>query len=120
MIDSTNEKLPLVIKLNNGEILNDNVYITLLNTATLKDTPIAWSITEGSLKETEPSTVTNADGTTTTVTKEVITYNLTLTLFDSKYGVSVSDVNLGWYINLWFCKNIGWNCYDLSFQFEDQ
>ena len=92
LIDTTDKELPLVIKLNNGEILNEDVFITLVKTATLKDTPVAWSITEGSLKETKTSTVTNADNTTTTVTTERVDYTLTLTLFDSNYGVSISDV----------------------------
>ena len=95
LINTTNKALPLVIKLNNGEVLKEDVAITLINTATLNSTPIAWSITEGSLKETKTFTVTNSDASTTTVTEEVITYTLNLTLFDSSYGVSVSDITWG-------------------------
>jgi hypothetical protein len=95
LIDSTNTKEPLIITLNNGEKLRENIYITLVNTATLDEAPIAWSITEGSLKETTTSTVTNSDGTTTTVTQEVVSFTLGLTLFDKSYGVSVADVTWG-------------------------
>jgi hypothetical protein len=61
----------------------------------MNNIPIAWSITEGSLKETETSTVTNSDSSTTTVTKEVITYTITLNVFDSSYSVGISDVTWG-------------------------
>jgi hypothetical protein len=94
-IDTTDIAAPLEIYLNNNEILDKNISITLTNTATLKDIPIAWSITEGSLKETKTSTVTNTDNTTTTVTEEVITYILELNLFSNSYSVSVSDVTWG-------------------------
>ncbi|MDF2484942.1 MAG: hypothetical protein K0R46_1110, partial [Herbinix sp.] len=49
-IDITDAAAPLQINLNNNEILDEEIAITLINTATLKDIPIAWSITEGSLK----------------------------------------------------------------------
>ncbi len=94
LIDSTDTKEPLIITLNNGEKLKENIYITLVNTASLDNSPIAWSITEGSLKETTTSTVTK-DGTTTTVTQEVVSFTLELTLFDKAYGVSVADVTWG-------------------------
>ncbi len=95
LIDITDKAAPLEIYLNNNEILDEDVDITLINTATLKDIPIAWSITEGSLKETKTSTVTNPDNSTTTVTEEVITYTLELGLFNNSYGVSISDVTWG-------------------------
>ncbi|HHV12669.1 MAG TPA: hypothetical protein GXX75_20550 [Clostridiales bacterium] len=95
LIDTTDKKEALVITLNNGEILRDKVYITLTNTATLDEAPVAWSITEGSLKETTTSTVTNPDNTTTTVTQEVVSFSLGLTLFDKSYSVSVADVTWG-------------------------
>ncbi len=95
LIDTTGEAVPLEIYLNNNEVLDEEVTVTLINTATLKDIPIAWSITEGSLKETKTSTVTNSDNSTTTVTEEVITYTLELNLFSSSYSVSVSDVTWG-------------------------
>ena len=95
LIDTTGEAVPLEIYLNNNEVLDEAVTITLINTATLKDIPIAWSITEGSLKETKTSTITNPDNSTTTVTEEVITYTLELNLFSSSYSVSVSDVTWG-------------------------
>lgn len=94
LIDSTDTKEPLIITLNNGEKLKENIFITLVNTASLDNSPIAWSITEGSLKETTTSTVTK-DGTTTTVTQEVVSFTLELTLFDKAYGVSVADVTWG-------------------------
>lgn len=95
LIDTTDTALPLVITLNNGEILNDDIYISLVSTAIMNNTPIAWSITEGSLDTKKTSTVTNSDGSTTTVTEDVITYTITLTLFDSSYSVGVSDVTWG-------------------------
>jgi hypothetical protein len=69
--------------------------MTLVSTAIIENIPIAWSITEGSLKETKTSTVTNPDGTTSTVTEEVITYTINLKLFDNAYGVGISDVTWG-------------------------
>jgi hypothetical protein len=83
------------VTLNNNEVLDNDIYVTLISTVTIDNTPIAWSITEGSLKETKSSTKTNTDGTTTVITEEVITYTITLTLFNSTYGVSVSDVTWG-------------------------
>ncbi len=94
-INTTDTSLPLVIRLNNGEVLNNDIHMTLIKTAALKDAPLAWSITEGSLKLTKTSTVTNEDGSTTSVTEEVITYTLTLDIFDRSYAVSVSDVTWG-------------------------
>ena len=95
LIDITDKAAPLEIYLNNNEVLDEEVLITLKNTATLKDIPIAWAITEGSLKETETSTVTNTDKTTTTVTVDKIDYVLELNIFSSSYSVSVSDVTWG-------------------------
>jgi hypothetical protein len=92
LIDTTDQALPLVINLNNGETLDKDIDITLTSTATIDNVPIAWSITEGSLKETKTSIITNPDNTTTTVTEDVITYTITLTIFDRTYPVSVADV----------------------------
>lgn len=95
MIDITDVEEPLHITLNNGEMLNSDIDITLIKTASLKDIPISWTITEGSLKETKTSVITNSDNTTTTVTEELISYTLTLSLFDKNYGVAVADVTWG-------------------------
>ncbi len=95
LIDITDTAIPLEISINNGELLDESVSITLINTATLKDKPIAWSITEGSLQETKTTIVTNPDNTTTTVKEEVITYILELSVFDRTYGVSIADVTWG-------------------------
>ncbi len=95
LIDVTDKAAPLEIYLNNKEVLDEEINITLANTATLKDVPIAWSITEGSLKETTTQVVTNPDKTTSTVTEEVITYTLELNIFDSNYSVSIADVTWG-------------------------
>lgn len=95
LIDITDSATGLEIYLNNNEVLDEDITITLKNTAVLKDTPMAWAITEGSLKETETSTVTNPDKSTTTVTEEKITYVLELNIFSNSYSVSVSDVTWG-------------------------
>ncbi|HWT75890.1 MAG TPA: hypothetical protein VN258_14395 [Mobilitalea sp.] len=89
------QALPLIIYLNNNEILDSSVSITMISTATIDNTPIAWSITEGSLKEKTTSTVTNSDGTTTTTSNDVITYTISLTLFSDTYEVSVANVTWG-------------------------
>ncbi|MGB4660287.1 MAG: hypothetical protein WBI07_14005 [Mobilitalea sp.] len=94
-IDIANIAEPLTITLNNDEILDDEVYLTLRSTATLNNTPMAWSITEGSLLETTTSTTTNEDDSTTTVTEEVVTFSLSLSLFDTSYAVGISDVTWG-------------------------
>ncbi len=95
LIDVTDTAIPLEISLNNGEVLDEHIYIKLISTATLQDAPIAWSITEGSLQETKTSTVKNSDGTSTTVTEEVITYTLELSIFKNTYAVSIADVTWG-------------------------
>ncbi len=95
LIDITDQAAPLEIYLNNNEVLDEEINILLANTATLKDAPIAWSITEGSLKETKTQVVTNPDNSTSTVTEEVITYTLELNIFNSSYSVSVADVTWG-------------------------
>lgn len=87
--------LPLIITLNNGETLENDVTIKLVETAKMLKTPIAWSIMEGSLKETTTETITNEDKTTTTVEKEVITFELNLEIFSSSYEVGISDVTWG-------------------------
>lgn len=89
------QKLPLNITLSSKEKLNDAVYLTLLSTAIVKDIPIAWSISEGSLKATQTKSITDAKGDITTITEDLITYTIELTLFDSAYSVSVSDVTWG-------------------------
>lgn len=91
-IKTTDQELPLIISLNNGETLNNHIFITMICTATIDNTPIAWSVTEGSLKEKNTTTVTNSDGTTSTVTTDVNSYTITLTLFSNTYDVSVSNV----------------------------
>ena len=95
LIDITDTAIPMEITLNNGEVLDEHIYITLTNTATLKDIPIAWSITEGKLPLTKTSTVKNTDGTTSTVTEDAVDYTLELSIFKSSYSVSVSDVTWG-------------------------
>lgn len=95
LITTTDKALPLVITVNNNEVLDDDIYITLVNTAKIDNSPISWSITKGSLKETVTSTVTNSDGSTSSVTNEAVSYTLTCTLFDKQYGVGVTDVTWG-------------------------
>lgn len=95
LIDTTDKVLPLVITLNNNEVLDNCVSMKLISTATMNDIPIAWSLTEGSLKETVTSVKTNTDGTTTKVEEEVISFSLTLTIFDKNYEVGISDVTWG-------------------------
>jgi hypothetical protein len=94
-IDITNTAEPLYITLNNGESLKTDVFLTLVNTATLNNTPISWTITEGKLNPTKKSVITNTDGTTTTVEEDRVDYILNLTLFNASYGVAVSDVTWG-------------------------
>ncbi|HKM00249.1 MAG TPA: hypothetical protein VJZ06_10100, partial [Mobilitalea sp.] len=94
-ITKLDQKNPLIIKLNSNEILDKDINLTLVSTARMEDIPIAWSITEGSLSETRTSKVTNSDGSTTSVTEDVITYTIDLTIFDNLYPVSVADVTWG-------------------------
>ncbi len=94
-ITTKGKATPLLIALNNGEEMDNIVTIKLVDTATLLDTPIAWSIMEGSLKETETKTTINDDGSKTTETVETITYELKLKLHDSSYAVGISDVTWG-------------------------
>lgn len=92
IITVRNTKEPLVIELNNGETLENAVTINLIETASIVEAPVAYSITEGSLEETKTETITNSDGSTTSVTKDVTTFTIKLKLFDTKYDVGISDV----------------------------
>lgn len=94
-IKTMGQTLPLIISLNNSEVLDDDIQITMIATATIDDAPIAWSVTEGSLQEKTTTTVTNKDGTTSTTTQEVITFTIDLTMFSETYGVSVANVTWG-------------------------
>lgn len=86
---------PLVITLNNGEILSNAVTIKLVETAILQEAPIAWSIMERSLKEKTTETITNEDKTTSTIETEVTTFMLNLNIFSNSYAVGISDVTWG-------------------------
>lgn len=95
-IKTTNTKLPFIISINNGEVLTDQVYMTLAETATLDSAPIAWTITEGSLTESTTKNSYDEDGNIiSTITTPVNTYKLTLTKAEADYSVSVSDVVWG-------------------------
>lgn len=91
-VTATSGATALQVKLNNGEVLNNQITIKLVETATLVNGPTAWSISERSLKETTQSTVKNPDNTTTTVETEVVTFEIPLTIFSNSYAVGVSDV----------------------------
>lgn len=94
-ITTLNSSVPVIISLNDGEKLNNVITIKLTETATLTNTPIAWSIMEGSLVETQKSTVTNEDKTTSVIEEEVVTFALDLEVFSKTYDVSISDVTWG-------------------------
>ncbi len=89
---SASAAIALKIKLNNGEVLSNQVTIKFVETATLVNGPIAWSILERSLKETTQSTVKNPDNTTTIIETEVVTFEIALKIFSNSYEVGVSDV----------------------------
>jgi hypothetical protein len=91
-VTASGSAVALKIKLNNGEALNNQVTIKLVQTATLVDAPIAWSISERSLKETTQTTVKNPDNTTSTVETEVVTFEIALKIFSGSYAVGISDV----------------------------
>lgn len=92
-ITITDTSEPLKITLNNEETLNDSIYMTLVNTATI-NSKVAWSMTEKKLKATK-TTTTTTNGTTTTTEEDVITYTLSLALFDKNYAVGITDVTWG-------------------------
>ncbi len=95
LIDITDTEVPLRITLTNGETLNNAIFIKLVNTAIIDEAPIAWSITEKSLKPETTKTITNSDGSKETITEDLINFTITLTLFDKAYGVGISDVTWG-------------------------
>ena len=94
-ITAYDQATPLIINLNNNEVVDKAVTIKLVRTATIDNTPIAWSLSEGGLTEKTTSTITNEDGSTTTVTQDVVTFSLTLTMFSQTYSVSVANVTWG-------------------------
>lgn len=91
-IDVRDSNAPIIIYLNNGEILKAAVTMNLRNTATIDKSPIAWALTEGSLDTVKETKITDSNGKTTVTTEKVITYTMDLTLFDSSYEVTVLDV----------------------------
>lgn len=91
-IKTRDEYEDLEIGLANGEKIKNAVKIKLISTARLLDTPLAYAITAGSLKETETIKTTNQDGTVTEVTSDVISIALSIEIFDPGYGVTVSNV----------------------------
>ncbi|MDD5936225.1 MAG: hypothetical protein PUC65_11835 [Clostridiales bacterium] len=91
-ITKRNAAVPLIIYLSNGEKIENAVTIELVETATVEAAPVAYSITEGSLEETKTETITNEDKTTSSITKEVVTFSLKLNIFSPTYDVGVSDV----------------------------
>lgn len=94
-IKTTNSKIPFVITLNNNEVLTDQVSMTLVETATLNEAPIAWTITERSLATEAPHNKVDENNNVTSSTVPVNDYTLTLTKADPSYDVSVSDVTWG-------------------------
>lgn len=94
-IDERNKAVPMIIYLNNGEILNNQITLNLVNTATVNDAPISWSLTAGTLETVK--TVTKTDGANNTITTEekVYDYIINLTLFSPEYSVGVNDVTWG-------------------------
>lgn len=92
-IKEIGKKLPIVLKLNNGEALANSVFMTLQMTASIDDAPIAWTVTEGSLIES--STVKNYDSNgnvTSSESQPINTYGLELTKNSADYSVGISDV----------------------------
>ncbi len=83
---------PLIIYLTNGEILRDEINIKLVSTATLKDAPLAFAMTAGSLKETETTTTTTSDGKEISKTEDIISIILELELFSKNYSIAINDV----------------------------
>lgn len=95
-ITNTNKELPFIITLNNKEVLSNQIYMTLLETATLNDAPIAWTITEGSLTESTTKKDYDENGNLiSSVTNPVNNYTLKLTKADNNYNVGISDVTWG-------------------------
>lgn len=96
-IKDFNQYIYFVITLNNGEILEDEISMKLTRTAELCEAPLAWSILEGSLAETKTISTTNSDGSTSSETVEVVTYELTLELYSEDYSAGISNVTWGGY-----------------------
>ncbi len=95
IIDSYDSKVYFDITLNTGESFDSDISMELIRTAVIDDAPLAWSISEGSLEETTTITTTYSDGSTSESTEEVISYEITLTIFDDAYNVGISDVTWG-------------------------
>ena len=105
--DKFEEKIPVkyrdtdtsfTVKLNNKEVLDSLVSMKLASTAEIKNAPIAFAFTQGSLKETQTVTVPGTGGSNSNpVTKEeeVNDYSLELQIFDSKYSVGIVDITWG-------------------------
>lgn len=92
-ITQIGEKLPFIIRLNNGEVLSDDIYLTLARTAALDNAPMAWTVMEGSLTESETLNEYDENGKLLSSVKNVInSYSLSLTKLDAGYDVGVSDV----------------------------
>ena len=90
-IDDRNTPVKLSITLSNGEILKDVATITFRETANVVGGPYSWTITEGSLKETDTVTTTQ-DGVTTTSSVDHVDKTISLRIFKSDYDVSLISV----------------------------
>ena len=93
VIDDRNTDTPVIIYLSNGEILKTALTMNLQETATISGGSNSWTITSGSLKETDTITETTSNGTTTTTTDHV---DRTITLNEYSNLSNVSLISVTW------------------------
>lgn len=101
-VDDRNTPVALTVTLNNGEVLENVATVTFRETASIVGGPYSWTITEGTLEETDTATVTNDNGTTVTTTVHV-DKSIELRVFRNDYNVSLTGVYWGEYS---VCNNI--------------
>ena len=89
-IDDRNTATPIIIYLNNGEVLKNVLTMNLQESATLESAS-SWTITEKSLTENDTTTTTSGD-TVTTTSKKHIDRTIKLNGYPGLTGVSLTSV----------------------------
>lgn len=90
-IDDRNKKAPIIIYLNNGEVLKNVLDMNLQETAYLEKSA-SWTITEKSLKEVDTLTETTSAGVTSTTTTDHVDRSIELIEYSGIDNVNLVSV----------------------------
>lgn len=91
-IDDRNTATPVIIYLSNGEILKSQLTMNLQETATIDGGSNSWTITEGTLTESDTTTTTTQAGSSSTTTTVHVDRSIVLKEFEGLNNVSLVSV----------------------------